>query len=296
MEIVGAYACSHAGLLITRAHLAAPERKAAVYDAFAEMGRRIEAAKPDVIILVATDHVRVYPLSAVPQFTIGVSETARGIGDAGLPPREVPVHQELARSLLTGCIEEGVDLAYSEAMAIDHSFMTPLALALPGTRIPIVPIAQNCNAPPLPALGRSHEVGRKLGQALRRAPPGRAVIIGTGGLSHWVGPEEFREFMRQPAGSRLARQKDYPMTIGDTGHINEDFDRDFLALMCAGRAAEFIRDWDSDRIHVEAGNGAQEVRNWLLVAGAVGDAPGGEVLGYAAVPEWLTGTAVMRFK
>jgi 2,3-dihydroxyphenylpropionate 1,2-dioxygenase len=258
------------------------------------MGRQIAALEPDAIVLVATDHVRVYPLSSVPQFNIGVSESARGIGDAGLPPCEVSIHQEFARSILEECLEGGVDLAYSETMAIDHSFVTPLTLAFPDAGIPIVPIAQNCNAPPLPSLRRSHAVGRALGQAIRRGPKGRVVLVGTGGLSHWVGPEEFQEFMREPAGTRIARQKDFPMTIGDSGYINEDFDREFLELMCSGRAAEFIREWDSDRLHAEAGNGAQEVRNWLLVAGATGDAKG-EVLGYAAVPEWLTGTAVMRF-
>ncbi|MSQ52499.1 MAG: hypothetical protein EXR28_11485 [Betaproteobacteria bacterium] len=294
MDIVGAYACSHPGLMITRAHLAVPEQKVAVYSAFAEMGRRILAAKPDAIVVVATDHVRVYPLSSVPQFNIGVSKTARGIGDAGLPPCEIPIHQDFARSILDGCIEEGVDLAYSESMAIDHSFITPLLLALPNLEIPIVPIAQNCNAPPLPPLRRSHEVGIKLGVAIRGGPSGRVVVIGTGGLSHWVGPENYREFMREPAGTRISRQQDFPMTIGERGYINKEFDQDFLTTICGGRAKEFIGSWNSDRLHTEAGNGAQEIRNWLLMAGLTGDAHG-QVLGYAPVAEWLTGSAVMKF-
>jgi 2,3-dihydroxyphenylpropionate 1,2-dioxygenase len=294
MDIVGAYACSHAGLLITRAERAKPEHKKAVHDAFAEMGRQIAAADPDAIVLVATDHVRVYPLSSVPQFNIGVSATARGLGDAGLPACEIPIHQDFARAILWQALEEGIDLAYSESMQVDHSFVTPLMLALSGASFPIVPIAQNCNAPPLPPLQRSHEVGKALGRAIRGGPPGRVVIIGTGGLSHWVGPEAYQDFMREPAGTRIDRKKDFPMTIGESGYVNEAFDRSFMDLLCAGRAQDFIRDWDSDRLHAEAGNGAQEIRNWLLVAGAVEDARG-EVLGYAAVPEWLTGSGVMKF-
>ncbi|MFM9969306.1 MAG: hypothetical protein ACKVQK_13020 [Burkholderiales bacterium] len=294
MDIVGAYACSHPGLMITRAHLAPPAHKAAVHDAFAAMGRQILALDPDAIVLIATDHVRVYPLSSVPQFNIGVSKSARGIGDAGLPPCEIPIHQDYARAVLSGCIEQGVDLAYSEAMAIDHSFVTPMMLALPDNRPPIVPIAQNCNAPPLPPLRRSYDVGTKLGAAIRGGPAGRVVVVATGGLSHWVGPENYQDFMREPAGSRIERQKDFPMTIGERGYINEKFDRDFLALLCSGRAPEFIDAWTSDRLQKEAGNGAQELRNWLLLAGVTGDARG-EVMGYAPVAEWLTGCTVVKF-
>ncbi len=65
-------------------------------------------------------------------------------------------------------------------------------------------------------------------------------------------------------------------------------------MMSSGRASEFIRNWDSERIYEEAGNGAQELRNWLLIAGALEDRPG-KTTAYAPVPEWCTGTAVMEF-
>ncbi len=54
-------------------------------------------------------------------------------------------------------------------------------------------------------------------------------------------------------------------------------------------------EWTPERLYDEAGNGAQELRNWLLVAAAAGDAPG-DVLLYEAVAEWLTGTAIVRFR
>jgi protocatechuate 4,5-dioxygenase beta chain/2,3-dihydroxyphenylpropionate 1,2-dioxygenase len=40
----------------------------------------------------------------------------------------------------------------------------------------------------------------------------------------------------------------------------------------------------------EAGNGAHEIRTWIVAAGAV--RVGFDVLAYEAVPEWLTGTAI----
>ena len=295
MNIVGAFACSHAALLITRADKAPEAQRRAIYDAFVEMGREIVASKPDAVVIVGTDHGRIYPLSALPQYTIGVSALARGIGDAGLPLKDVRIHQGLARELLRGCLDAGIDLAYSEAMTIDHSFLAPLLLSLPELDIPIVPLVQNCNAPPLPTLKRSHAVGTALGEALRRGPAGRVVVIGTGGLSHWVGSPAFQNFMTEPAGTRLERQKEYPLTLTDTGHVNEEFDQAFIDLICRGKAHEFLQEWDTERLRAAAGNGGQEIRNWLLVAGAVQDQPA-RLLAYQAVKEWLTGTAVVQFE
>ena len=95
-----------------------------------------------------------------------MSATAEGIGDADLPPCTVPLHQPFAQAILTCILDAGVDMAYSETMKIDHSFVTPLMLAFGDDMIPIVPIAQNCNFPPLPPLARSYEVGVKLREAI----------------------------------------------------------------------------------------------------------------------------------
>ena len=295
MEIVAAFACSHAGYLITHFEQASRPHRDAVYEGFARMQQAITEARPEALLVVATDHGRIYPMVDQPQFVIGVGATARGIGDAGLPPCEVRIHQQFAQAVLEGCIEEGVDLAYSEDVAIDHSFVTPLMLATPRLDLPIVPLAQNTRLPPMPTLRRSYEVGLKIGAAIRRGPSGRIVVIGTGGLSHWVGGVERRAFLNWPAGTRLAHQAEFPLVLPETGPINEAFDREFLAALERGGARAFIEEWPHARIDDEAGNGAQEIRNWLLIAGIVKDAPA-QVLAYAAVPEWLTGSAVAQFR
>jgi aromatic ring-opening dioxygenase catalytic subunit (LigB family) len=294
MDIVGAFACSHSGLIVTRRDRAPLAAQKTIFEAFAAMGNAIRALAPDAIVLVGTDHGRIYTFSGVPQFTIGVSDFAHGIGDAGLPSRNLAIHQRFAQAILAGCIDAGIDLAFSEAMAIDHSFIMPLMLALPDMDIPIIPIAQNCFIPPLPRLERSYEVGKKLGQAICNGPAGRVVVIGTGGLSHWVGSEAFRHYMSEPAGTRLARREANPLVLDDVGYVNDTFDREFLALICGGGARTFVDEWNAERLYREAGNGAQEVRNWLLAAAATGDKPG-QVVAYAPVREWLTGTAVVKF-
>jgi len=295
MQLVGAFACSHAGFLITHYDQASSDKRDHVYQGFATMRERVARARPDALIVVATDHGRVYSLNHQPQFVIGVGPRARGIGDAGLPACEVAIHQPIAQALLEGCIEQGIDLAYAEDVAIDHSFVTPLKLATPDLDIPIVPIVQNCRMPPMPTLKRSHAVGHMIGQVIRTAGlAGRVVVVGTGGLSHWVGDERRRSFLRQPAGTRFAREAEYPLVLPATGSINEVFDQQFLAVLSRGDAEEFVGEWSNQRLEETAGNGAQEIRNWLLTAGVADDAPA-EVLAYAGVPEWHTGAAVAAF-
>ncbi|SRR6266542_2610284 len=294
MDIVGAFACSHAGFLISDFDRADPKARDTVYEGFSRMRDEIQRAKPDALVVVATDHGRIYPLNHQPQFVLGVSARARGIGDAGLPTCEVPIHQKVAQQILEGCIEAGVDLAYSEDVSIDHSFVTPLMLTTPDLDVPIVPLVQNTRMPPMPTLQRSYKVGEVLGQVLRTASGGKVAILGTGGLSHWVGDEPRRNFLQQPAGTRFGHEQEFPLVLGERGEINSQFDREFLETLERGAAVQFVREWSNERLVEVGGNGAQEIRNWLLVAGVAQDAPL-EVLAYAAVPEWHTGSAVAKF-
>jgi hypothetical protein len=68
-----------------------------------------------------------------------------------------------------------------------------------------------------------------------------------------------------------------------------------LDHLSRGTASSFLADWSNDRVVDEAGNGAQEIRNWLTIAGLVEDRPL-ELIAYEAIPEWHTGTAVARFR
>src|SRR5262249_38960725 len=249
----------------------------------------------DALVVVATDHLQAFPLANVVPFSVGVGPVARGLGDGGLAPCTVPVHQPLARAILGVGAERAMDLAFSEDPGIDHSFVMPLTLLAPALDIPVVPVVQNCNVPPRPAFGRSRQLGAAIRQGILAGPPGRAVVVGTGGLSHWVGSAERRAFMSRPARTRLARLAAHPPILPETGEINADFDRLFLDQVASGRLGAFVAEWTPDRVEAVAGNGAQEVRNWITAAAALDDAPA-EVLAYEPVAEWLTGTAVARFR
>jgi hypothetical protein len=295
MEIVGAFACSHAGLIVSRRDRAPADQEARVFAAYERAREEIARLRPDALVVVATDHMQAFPLSNVVPFSVGVGPVARGLGDGGLPPCRVAVHQPLAQAILGAGIERGMDLAFSEDPAIDHSFVMPLTLLTHALDVPIVPVVQNCNVPPRPAFGRSRRLGEAIREGILAAPPGRAVVIGTGGLSHWVGSAERRAFMNRAAGTRLGGLAGHALVLADTGEISEPFDRMFLERVAGGRLGAFVAEWTPERVEDVAGNGAQEVRNWITAAAAVDDAPA-EVLAYEPVTEWLTGTAVARFR
>lgn len=294
MKLVAAFACSHAGLMVTRRGTGDPAAEQRIYQAYGQLGEQLRAAEPDAVVVFATDHQTVYKLDHIPAFTIGVSAIARGLGDAGIPARDFPIHQEIAQRLLDGALAAGVDLAFSEDMGIDHSFVTPLLLALGDTAPPpLVPVIQNCNVPPRPPLPRSYRVGRVFREVLAGSAA-RIAVLGTGGLSHWVGSPQRQAFIRQPAGTRLSTMHEYPVTLDETGPINDAFDREFLAIAGRGGWAELAA-WPPDQLETTAGNGAHEIRNWLSAAGLAGGAPA-RTLAYQAIPEWLTGTAVAQFE
>jgi hypothetical protein len=295
LELVGAFCCSHAGLIVTRYDLASEEARNPIYKAYDTVREEIAGLAPDAIVIVATDHGRIYPLEFVPAVAIGTAATARSAGDSEVPVRDVPLHQDAAAAILRSMVDEGVDIAFSEAPGIDHSFMIPLGLINPDDAIPIVPITMNCNTPPRPTFDRSREIGQALGTAIAAAGAGRAVLVGTGGLSHWVGSDERRAFQNRRPGDRIAERGNYPLELPEEGPINEPFDREFLEAYGSGQMAAFSSRWSAERVEAEAGNGAHELRNWMVVAGATRDAQA-DVLAYEPVGPWLTGTAVVRHR
>lgn len=295
MRLVGAFCCSHAGLIVTRYDRASAADRDPIYAAYDEVRAEIERLRPSVIVIVATDHGRVYPLEFVPAVAMGVGSIAKSAGDSEIPVRDVPLHADAAAGILRSLVAQGIDIAFSEAPGVDHSFMIPLGMINPDDGIPIVPITINCNTPPRPSFDRCREIGQALGIAIAEAGEGTAVLVGTGGLSHWVGSEERRAFQNWRPGDRIADRANHPLELPEEGPINEPFDREFLASYEAGTMAAFQASWTAERVETEAGNGAHELRNWMVVAGATADAPA-EILAYVPVGPWLTGTAVARHR
>ncbi|TDC44614.1 catechol 1,2-dioxygenase, partial [Actinomadura sp. KC345] len=152
-------------------------------------------------------------------------------------------------------------------------------------------------------LERCELLGRAVREAVLDFPGGRRVaVIGSGGLSHrlpwpdWRDPrDDDEEFMVGAWLNGRDRWQDYDarrrrIIRAAEASINPEFDEEFLALLERGEAAT-ITGLSTERLEEIAGNGAQELRTWLLMAALLDHVPARR-LSYEVIPEWLTGMGV----
>jgi 2,3-dihydroxyphenylpropionate 1,2-dioxygenase len=267
MSLVFAGVCSHAPGITGRAARADPQVRDAFYAQLNELRQRMEAAKPDALIVVAAEHFANFFMNNMPAYCIGMADQYEGpIEDPqwlAIEHRRVPGNAALSRRLI-GAVLHDVDVAYAEEWKFDHGIMVPLNFLTPRYDLPVIPININCQGPPLTPLARAYEFGRVLRRSCD-ALPERIALIGTGGISHW------------------------PATP-DSGVINEPWDRQFLERVIANRRDELVAYRDEDTLR-EAGQGGFEIRTFLSVAGATEGATG-ELLFYAPIPIFAVGCTV----
>jgi hypothetical protein len=275
-EIVAGIACSHVPFMASpKQWERLPETmRSNLRRGFDRARQLLEDARADVLITFADDHFDRCFYDNLPAFLVGVGEEAVGPAIAGfeLPEVRVPIASKLARFIVREGLEGGVDFAFSEELALDHAEMAPMMHLTPRWDIPIVPIVVNAFAPPMPTPKRCFDVGAFVGKCVERWPEKtRVAVVGTGGLSHWVGPPQ-------------------------TGKINEEFDRWFLDCLTRGdHAAATTRYARYEDLEAVAGNGGHEIRDWLAVAGAMPAHLKPALLAYEPLKQWSTGTGIMAW-
>jgi protocatechuate 4,5-dioxygenase beta chain/2,3-dihydroxyphenylpropionate 1,2-dioxygenase len=270
-KVVGAIAASHSPGITGWPERAEPAKRKAVEDAYAEARRRLDALEPDAIVAVSVEHFTNFHLGNLPAFAVATGESYLGPVTAEMgkfidvEQHQYPGDAALGRHLYQFALESEFDPALVEGgLDFDENFCVPFKHLDPESRYPLVPVIVNGVNPPWPTPKRCYDFGRMIRRAVEaQTAAQRVVVIGTGGLSHWVG-------------------------LPQSGKINADFDRDFLSRLASGDARR-LTDYTQAEID-EAGNGAHEIRTWLVAAGAV-ETPF-DVLAYEPVPEWLTGTSV----
>jgi protocatechuate 4,5-dioxygenase beta chain/2,3-dihydroxyphenylpropionate 1,2-dioxygenase len=269
-RIVAVFATSHAPGMTGIPHLADEKQRENVYRAFGQLKERLEAARPDALVCISNDHLTNFFLNNMPTFCIGVADRYFGPPPeferlTGVGPRTFPGHEALGRAILREALDSGFDPSFSGELVIDDNFAGPFHLLMPEKVIPLVLIIVNAVEPPMPTLMRCYQLGAVLRRVIERQTVAeRVAILATGGISHWVGTPEM-------------------------GQINTDFDHKILDLVAQGRGEDIAR--LSDEEVAAAGNGAYEIRNWLVALGAV---PGVkfDVLAYEPVHPWITGIGV----
>jgi protocatechuate 4,5-dioxygenase beta chain len=220
---------------------------------YAFMHDRLAAARADVIVVIASDHLNQWFMDNMPAFLVGKAPRTSGpfpheCRAFGLKTYEATVDVDLAKWFVARGFDERVDFAYSDEFLIDHAFTVPLSFVRPEMDIPIVPLWTNVMAPPLPPAKRFFEVGEALTRLITSMPTKQRVAVVTSGhLAVEVGGPK-------------------PNTAGST---DEAFDRRMMQLIADGDAASVVRDATFERL-MQAGNVTPGFLNYVLLLGMAG--------------------------
>lgn len=272
---------------------------------------RIAEFDPELVILFAPDHYNGFFYDVMPSFCIGVA--AEAVGDFGSAAGVISVPQDLAEQCASRVLEEGVDVAVSYRMQVDHGFAQPLELLLGGLdRYPTIPIFINCVAKPLPTFKRVRALGEAVGKFARDSNK-RVLLLGSGGLSHQPPVPELATAnpllkdrllgsgRNLPADERDART----LRVISAAHgfvedqqslhpLNPEWDIYFLDLMESGQVRELDTQCN-DELSALAGKSTHEVKAWVAAFAAL------SVFGpyqtsdryYRPIPEWIAGFGML---
>ena len=303
-SIVLGVGASHSTLMNTHwDQVVHTDRAEAFRDALGAARQRIAAACPDVAVIVGSNHFRGFWLDLIPAFTLGVGEVIAA-GEAKTPKGPQRTDPAFAQALAGHLVEAGTEVAISARLQIDHGQSHAIQYLLGGVDVPVVPLVVNVFAQPLPTLARCAQLGENLAAAIERIPGGRrVVVIASGGLSHqlpwpsdWTDPHGDDEaflveaWLNGRGEWERYDQRRREIIVAARPTIFPEFDRAFLDDLAQGRLGKYTS-MTSAEIEAAAGNGGQELRTWLVMAAALGFAPG-TPLAYAPMPEWLTGMGV----
>lgn len=272
-------------------------------DALDEARDAVAAARPDVAVIIGSNHFRGFWLDLIPAFTLGVGEVIAS-GEANTPSGPQRTDPAFAQSLAQHLVERGTEVAISARLQIDHGQTHAIQYLLRDLDVPLVPLVVNVFAAPLPRVDRCAELGRNIAAAVAAMPGDlRVVVIASGGLSHrlpwpadWRDPHgEDQEFLVQAWLNGRGDWERYDarrreIITAARPVISSGFDEEFLADLERG-GLERYTGLSSEDIEKAAGNGGQELRTWLTMAAALEFAPGRSLV-YSPMPEWLTGMGV----
>jgi protocatechuate 4,5-dioxygenase beta chain len=169
-------------------------RKVEAYEA------TLEAAKPDVLVIVGADHFHQFFYDNYPAFLVGKQPKYDAVYHNEERLFQMPTYvldgqEELSAHLIRGLMDRGFDLSVSHELKLDHGIVCPIITTRPAGDLPVVPILTNIFAPPLPSTRRFFDLGCAIRSAVEDWPSDlRVAIIGSGHLSLELGgPRGFQE-------------------------------------------------------------------------------------------------------
>lgn len=270
-KLVGGFLMPHLPAIPRGGFGETAEEKAASDAAFAAIQKRLVELEAETIIIIGDDHYENFGPKCIPTCLVvtGEVDISAHAQLMGIPNGVIKNNEGLAKHIVIQGFDDRIDWAFSKSLGVDHSVGVPYHMCIRALEnVSIVPIFLNAVVSPLISNQRSYELGESIRRAIDSWPGNeRVVILGTGGLSHWVGSPGM-------------------------GFINEAWDRKIMALVEAGDVQAII-DMPDDEVMHTAGNGALEIKNWLCALGVVPEAQARSMF-YIPIPTWVTGCAFME--
>ncbi|MFD4194136.1 3-carboxyethylcatechol 2,3-dioxygenase [Amycolatopsis thermoflava] len=257
-------------------------------EAFAQARAFVHDFDPDVVVNFGPDHYNGFFYRLMPPFCIGYA--AESIGDYGSQAGPLNVPEDIARGIAEAVIAEGVDLAVSLDMQVDHGAVQPMEIVYGDiTAKPFVPIFMNSVAPPFTPLARVRRLGEAVGRHLATLDR-KVLLIASGGLSHDPpvprlsnATADQRRMLMGEGGpltpeAREARQqrvisaaREFAAGTATIQDLAPEWDRELLRILASGDLSPFDA-WDPGEMTRIAGNSSHEVRTWIAAYAALGAA------------------------
>lgn len=274
-KIVGGFWMPHDPVMLVSPDAPPKEQQDAVWGAYEECARRLADLNPTSVIIVGCDHYILFGTHCLPRYLIGT-------GDVDGPIERLPMlergvvknHEALANHIVDEGEKQRIDWAVGRSFTMDHSFAIPHQFVVQpaekalGRTLPSIPVYLACGVDPFISFERCVDLGEQIRAAVESFDEDeRVVIIGSGGISHWVGTVEM-------------------------GQVGEDFDKEILQHGVNGDL-KALCSYSNEEILRRGGNGAMEIRTFAVAMAAVPN-PKGEVIVYEPVPEWVTGLGFLE--
>jgi aromatic ring-opening dioxygenase catalytic subunit (LigB family) len=242
--------------------MAPEDRRKRVYEGFERLRGHLQRAAPDLIVAFSNEHITNFTPEHVSAHCVSLADENPALPEFNLPKAGVPGDSAFARGLVEYAYANDFDLAYAAELQLDHGTGMPLSFLTPDYDVPVVVILQNVIFSPMPSVSRSFQLGELVSRYVAEQVGDRRVaLLGTGGVSHWVGNTRH-------------------------GDVNSEFDEWFLRQVASGDYSALLK---LSQAEIDAaGDGANEIRNWIAVAGGASGLTPTVVLDETFVPGWNT--------